>query len=314
MCRKVVISGCGCISRQGEDVATLRNAFDNYRIGNGVHLPEKQQRYQFCDMDILDKLPKPDDACKSVLMSAEEAVKQAGVKIDKDNSFRTGIIIGTVNGVFSSQVRYLNVLHKTKLSSPILFQSTANNLLTGLLSLKYHIRGYSTVIFNGMTSALDAIILAKDLIESGIIDSALVGGCDGGSGCLKKNGIDTVPFEESGVVVLENEENVSCKDKILGTVTETVQERCTGRLNLADIIASAADKEERIDNLFIGTDETISFCQGDRVMEMGDFFKPGSCVAGMLQVILCLQQKGRNNVVLNYDKAGYVSSITIRNS
>jgi 3-oxoacyl-[acyl-carrier-protein] synthase II len=114
-------------------------------------------------------LPK---AAQMLLHATEEAMNMSRIST-KD--FRTGIIIGSSGGVISE------VLHHSKSSrkrSSYLIGNMNDYSLASVICSAFELNGMSFNLSNSCTSSLDALHLAKVLIETKQLDRCIVGGAD----------------------------------------------------------------------------------------------------------------------------------------
>jgi 3-oxoacyl-[acyl-carrier-protein] synthase II len=222
MSRKtVVVTGMGCITPVGHSVHSYCDFVVNFlnRISSVEQFNDNVRRvksFVFSDEKVS---PNLDIACKYLLKAADQALTDSGVDVLKlYDTTRIAVIIGTKFGVFESQEQFLYRLKNTGIAFPMLFQQTANNLLSGIIAYRYGITGFNTTICNGWTSGLDAMILGEQLICNNEVDLAIVGGVDflnepiaGYYTELIREGMLTQEFvigEGSGVVIMEAKDAV----------------------------------------------------------------------------------------------------------
>jgi 3-oxoacyl-[acyl-carrier-protein] synthase II len=117
------------------------------------------------------------------LAAATEALRSAGVNPDSlplSAKQRTGVILGSGGGSqeFTEEQYRLFFQKKYKQMSLFCVPTGVMGTLSSELSVRFGLRGPSHVITTGCTSSTDALGYATRQIQSGRMDSALVGGAD----------------------------------------------------------------------------------------------------------------------------------------
>lgn len=182
---------------------------------------------------------------RMALAAANDAVEMAGLSCDPH---RIAVIIGTSAGAILEVEHYSSValnLKKYPLHGVSLVDS---HTLSATVAEHIGTRGPTFTITTGCTASLDAVLLAKLLLEAGQVDACIVGGTDAPlgqwsiNGFLKTRAITSdvstnetgVPFstdhqgfvlsEGAGIIVLENEESALKRGK---TIYGRVQKVCS---------------------------------------------------------------------------------------
>lgn len=167
-------------------------------------------------------------------LAFNKAVTDSGIELEKlQEDENTGIIIGTTNGLFYEQSLFLKEFYKKGRKSPMLFSQSANNFLLDTIVSKYKIKGFSSCLFNGWTSALDAIQLGCNMIRNGSLDTVIIGCVDildpivltiydkflgnSESLCYKIDGFSLQ--EGSGVIIIEEKNKGFIKKNYKGIIT-----------------------------------------------------------------------------------------------
>jgi 3-oxoacyl-[acyl-carrier-protein] synthase II len=114
------------------------------------------------------RLPK---TVKMLLHAASEAVSMSGLLRD---GLRVGVVVGSSGGMISD-ILYTSANGKRH---PFVIGNMNAYSLASSLCTAFHINGLSYTLNNSCTSALDAVNLAKMLIDSGQLDICLAGGTD----------------------------------------------------------------------------------------------------------------------------------------
>lgn len=184
------------------------------------------------------------------IAAASDAVKMANLSYDP---YRIAVIIGTSAGAILEIEQYSSValdLKKYPLQGVSLVDS---HTLSASVAENIGTRGPTFTITTGCTASIDAILMAKLLLQSGQVDACVVGGADAPLGQWSINGftkmrsiasnvsIDQtgVPFsqdhhgfaisEGAGVLILEREEHAVRHGKTIYGHISNVLSRNEGR-------------------------------------------------------------------------------------
>lgn len=131
----------------------------------------KEYKVSYKDIDMLQLQPRMDASCKIALLAAEKVLGDKRAMFEDNN---IGIYVQTNCALMHSQYKMLNYIKEHDCGNKILFQHTANNLISGLISIKYHIHGYQTNIISNKKGDLSALALAGMHVTAGDIDVAIV--------------------------------------------------------------------------------------------------------------------------------------------
>lgn len=184
------------------------------------------------------------------IAAANDAVEMANLFCDPT---RIGVIMGTSAGAILEIEKYAHLaldLKKIPLQSVALVDS---HTLSSSIAENLGVRGPAFTLTTGCTASLDAIIMAKLLLESGQIDACIVGGADSPLGQWSINGFTKtrsitsntaihqtgVAFSEentgfvlsegAGVLVLERKETAMKRGKHIYGRIQNVLSRNEGR-------------------------------------------------------------------------------------
>jgi Beta-ketoacyl synthase, N-terminal domain len=93
---------------------------------------------------------------------------------------RRALVVGTHTAALHEVIVFLEEVRRVgaALVNPGLFPFTVMNAAAGLAAIHYHCEGPNITLNNGVTSALDAIACAADLVASGQADIAFAGGLE----------------------------------------------------------------------------------------------------------------------------------------
>ena len=114
------------------------------------------------------------------LLSGMDALADADIKIDKDNEYKTGIVIGTADGPMTEIVDFQKkaITRGTEKGSAFSFPNTVYNAAGGYLSIFSGIKGYNATVANGNQAGLQSICYAADILADGNESVMLAAGTD----------------------------------------------------------------------------------------------------------------------------------------
>ena len=191
--RRVVVTGLGAVSPIGNDVPTL---WENAKAGVSgagpiTHFDASLFKTRFaCEVKNFDAtayLEKKEVRKVGVhthygLAAAMEAIKDCGVNLEEENLNRFGVIYGEgVGGLTAFEEEFepfvLNRENGPRFT-PFLITKMITDMTTGMLSIKYGLKGPSYVTTSACASSSNAIIDAFDQIRLGRADMMLAGGAE----------------------------------------------------------------------------------------------------------------------------------------
>jgi nodulation protein E len=240
--KRVVVTGIGAVSAAGVGAERLWTAAREGRpcINQPVFPYEYRGRIKIAaqvqDFDpnlYLDRntMPFCDPVSQYLLVAADEALAQAG--FDRDTRFgpRGSAIIGTgIGGIITIEEGiHLSLVLKGR-PHPLMIPKLIASACPANLSMRYGLQGPSFAVVSACSSATQAIGIGMQLIRSGAIDIAVVGGTED---CIINNAMFAWealrvmtpdfcrPFSKgrngmvlgagAGVVVLESEEHAKAR-------------------------------------------------------------------------------------------------------
>lgn len=189
--RRVIITGIGVISSLGDSSTELHAALCEGR--SGTHSVELfntdglgcQQAGEICSFDPRAYLGKKnlrplDRTSQLVTVATKLALDDSGWSAEMRNSDEVGLVLGTM---FCS-VHTISEFDRRGLTlgpnyvSPMNFANTVINAAAGQAAIWHNLRGVNSTIAGGITSGLQAIAYATDLIRSGQEGAILTGGAE----------------------------------------------------------------------------------------------------------------------------------------
>ena len=191
--RRVVVTGLGAVSPIGNDVPTMWENAKNGVSGAGpiTHFDAYLFKTQFaCEVKGFDatvamdrrELRKFDVATHFGVAAAVEAVNDSGLDFEKVDRNRVGVIFGEGIGgltTLEDEVRtfVLNQENGPRFS-PFTIIKMISDMTTGLISIRYGLKGPNYVTTSACASSSNAIIDACDQIRLGRADVIISGGAE----------------------------------------------------------------------------------------------------------------------------------------
>ncbi len=190
--RRVVVTGLGLVSPVGNDVASAWSAILAGRSGIGA--VERIDTATFPthfggEIRGLDLGPymSPKDARRMDafmqygVVAGIQAMRDSGLPVTEANSERIGILMGSGMGGLESiedtYDKYLETNSPRKVS-PFFIPGSIINLVSGHLSIEFHITGPNLAVATACTTSTHALGLAMRLIQYGEVDAMLAGGSE----------------------------------------------------------------------------------------------------------------------------------------
>ena len=238
MNHRVVITGLGTVSGLGLDTTAFWDAlkagrsgirpldppFEGVKISLGSTVPEFDPAQYFSE----DEISILDRHSMLAVIAAQEAVEDAGLVRDSELLTNAAAIIGTGCGGKHTDEATYDKLYKQQSSRahPLTIPKGMPSAAASMVSLHLGIKGPAFVLSSACASGSHSIIQGMTMIQSGMIDVALVGASDApftygllkSWDALRVASNDTCrPFcadrsglvlgEGAGILVLESEEH-----------------------------------------------------------------------------------------------------------
>ncbi len=188
--RRIVVTGMGAVSAAGVGAPALwQAARDGRSCVRETHF-ERPYRgririsAQVQDFDPVAyltsrELPFCDPVAQYLLVAADEALAQAGLASAKPMGPRTATIIGTgVGGMHTLENGLYLTLVEQGRPDPLTIPRLIPSAGPSLLSIRYGSTGPCFAVASACSSATQAIGLGVQLIRSGLVDRAIVGGTE----------------------------------------------------------------------------------------------------------------------------------------
>lgn len=256
MSRKVVVTGMGAVTPIGNNVEEYWNSLKNGKSGidyiknidtSTIDVKIGAEVKDFHPEEVMPKkeVKRLDKFSQFVLYAADEAIKSSGLDVEKINSKRFGVYVGSGIGGFMTMESETEkiAIGKSKRVSPFFVPMTIINLGAGNIAIKYGAKGPCTSMVTACATGNNNIGEAFRLIKDGYADVMLAGSGEapitkmGVAGFASMKALNTsndtsrasIPFdrdrngfvigEGGAVLVLESEEHAKSRGaKILAEI------------------------------------------------------------------------------------------------
>lgn len=200
--RRVVVTGMGCITPYGIGLDLFWTNLKNGKSGIKEHNLDKEKHIVKIagqvpeDVDITSYIePKEakrlDKSIIYALIASEDAMKDSGLDLDKEDKTRIGVLVSTAaGGLLVVTTGYQEMLdrgyHKC---SPFTVPMMIANMASGKVSIKYGLKGPSKAVLSACATGAHSIGDAFRTIQYGDADIMVAGGaessvCDFGIGAF----------------------------------------------------------------------------------------------------------------------------------
>ncbi|HVF26249.1 MAG TPA: beta-ketoacyl-ACP synthase II [Anaerolineales bacterium] len=191
MRRRVVVTGVGCISPVGNNVADTWSAILAGKSGSGMITlfdASKHKTRFAAEVKGFDGVAlfgprearKMDRFTQFATVAALEALDQSGLKIDETNRDRVGILIGTGIGGIGTLLDQAEVMRERGPDrvSPFLIPMMISDSAAGMLAIRVGARGPNMAIATACASGNNAIGDAVETIRRDSADVMIAGGSE----------------------------------------------------------------------------------------------------------------------------------------
>ncbi len=234
------ITGLGCISGAGRN---LPETMDLLYAGKRYPKPPSRISYQLDkDYPVFEVADFTEQANDLSFLFAEIAIKealfQAGLNEELLRKYKVGVFLGSTAGCFFNKEDYYRQYRIHQKGDPsYLAQVLLNGSIAHQISRKLNLDGPAMTLSNACASGTDTIGIASSMIQKGLCDIALTGGCDeivrmvylGFISLMNTSDEPCVPFSKSrrglnlgegaGICILESEATVKKRNaRPLGSV------------------------------------------------------------------------------------------------
>ncbi|WP_310559379.1 beta-ketoacyl-ACP synthase II [Flavobacterium sp.] len=190
--KRVVVTGLGALTPIGNNIQEYWNGLINGVSGAATitHYDASKHKTQFaCEVknfnveDFIDRKEarKMDRYAQYAIVTAEEAVKDAGFDLEKLDKDRVGVIWGSgIGGLETFQNEMLDFAKGdgTPRFNPFFIPKMIADIAGGHISIKYGFRGPNFTTVSACASSTNAIIDAFNYIRLGQADAMITGGSE----------------------------------------------------------------------------------------------------------------------------------------
>ena len=190
--RRVVVTGLGTINPLGNCVDTSWNSLISSNSGITKITKFNVDDYpckiagSIDDNIISDEIVSPREQRKIDrfitlgLIAADEAIKDSGFVSENENSFRSGVMVGSGIGGLDTIYRNSSILDNKGLRkiSPFFIPSSLINLLSGHISIKYNLKGPNSSPVTACATGTHAIGDSYTIIKNNKADLMVCGGAE----------------------------------------------------------------------------------------------------------------------------------------
>jgi nodulation protein E len=188
---KVAVTGLGCISALGPDVAAFWDGLSNGRCGIGpLDLPGIEDLHVKIGGQVKGfdpaahfapaKLAALDAFSQFALVAAREAVADAGLSASDIAGPRTAVIVGTgIGGISTLNDAFYQRygLGKRRIDAATIPKAMPNAAASHI-SMEFGVNGPAFAVCSACSSANHAMGIALGLVRAGVVDRAITGGSE----------------------------------------------------------------------------------------------------------------------------------------
>jgi 3-oxoacyl-[acyl-carrier-protein] synthase II len=190
--RRVVVTGIGALTPIGNNAQEYWQSLTTGVSGAAPITKFNAQKFRTrfaCEVKNFDvtnfiekkEARKMDPFTQYAMVVAEEALKDAGLDLEKTNLDRAGVIWGSgIGGLKTFQEEVIGFAHGdgTPRFNPFFIPKMIVDLSSGWISIRYGFRGPNFVTVSACASATNALVDAFTYIRLGKIDVAIAGGSE----------------------------------------------------------------------------------------------------------------------------------------
>ncbi len=192
--RRVVVTGMGAVTPIG---LTVKEFWENALAGKSGIAPityfdttQYDTKFGgelkgFDPLNYMDRklAQRVDQYTQYALAAAEEAIKDSGVNLEKENKERVGVVFGSGIGGFKTFQTQTGNLFEAKgphRISPFFIPMMIPDIAAGRISIKYGLKGPNYATVSACATASHAIGDSLMLIQRGVVDMMVCGGSEAG--------------------------------------------------------------------------------------------------------------------------------------
>jgi 3-oxoacyl-[acyl-carrier-protein] synthase II len=192
--KRVVVTGLGALSPIGNTVQEFRESLFNgvsgavpiTRFDTSLHKTKfacELKNYDAGNFFDRKEARKLDPYCQYAIISADEAIRDSGLNLEKIDKDRVGVIMSSGiggMGTFEDEISAFARGDGTPRFSPFFVPKMISDIAAGQISIKYGFRGPNYCTVAACASSTVSLINAFDHIRLGRVDIMVAGGSEAG--------------------------------------------------------------------------------------------------------------------------------------
>ncbi len=190
--RRVVVTGMGALTPIGNNLNDFWTNLTNGKSGAGPITKFNTEKFktnfacELKDFNLEDFIPKSesrryDPFTSYALVAVDEALKNGKVDLESLNKNRIGVIWGSGNGgiqTFTDEVVDYAKRDETPKFNPFFIPKIIADIASGIISIKYGLRGVNFTTISACATSTTAIIDAFNYIKWGKAEMIITGGSE----------------------------------------------------------------------------------------------------------------------------------------
>lgn len=197
--RRVVVTGLGAVTPIGNNVKDFWAGIREGKVGIGSITKFDTTDYKvkiaaevkdFNAKDHMDprSARRMDPFCQYAVTAAKEALEDSGIDMEKEDSFRAGVIVGSgIGSLPQVENNYEKILTKGPGKvNPLMVPMMISNMAAGNISIQFGLRGKCTDVVTACASGTHSIGDAFRAIQYGDAEIMLAGGTES---CICPTGV-----------------------------------------------------------------------------------------------------------------------------
>ena len=189
--KRVVITGMGAITPVGNNVDSFWDSLKNGKSGvtRVTRFDPEPFKCQIAaevkDFDPAEYIDKKearrmDRFTQFAVVAADEAIKNSGLDLEKEDLWRIGVITGSgVGGMETIEDQHQSLMEKGGgRVSPFFVPMMISNIAPAQIAIKYGLKGANFNVVSACASGTNALGEAFKKIQDGSCDVILAGGCE----------------------------------------------------------------------------------------------------------------------------------------
>ncbi|SHJ56371.1 3-oxoacyl-[acyl-carrier-protein] synthase II [Dethiosulfatibacter aminovorans DSM 17477] len=191
MSRRVAITGMGVISPIGSGLEKFWSAIKEGKCGideitafdtTDFTVKLAGEVKDFDPKEYMDKkeAKRMDRFCQFAIGASQMAIDDSGLDLEKIDSEKIGVVIGSGVGGINTIETEIEKLHKRGPSkvSPFFIPMIISNMASGLVAIRFEAKGVNLSVVSACASGTNAIGESFKKIQSGVCDIMLAGGSE----------------------------------------------------------------------------------------------------------------------------------------